>query len=78
VRDQLHAQNVLGELFRLVDVLRDLDAAALAAPAGVDLRLDDDGPRRRAALAALSASSKEVAISPLGTATPYLRRISLA
>ncbi len=43
VRDELHAEDLLGELARLGGApLGDLDAAALAAAAGVDLRLDDD------------------------------------
>ena len=37
----------LGERARLVGALHDLDAAALAAAAGVDLRLDDPRTRRR-------------------------------
>ena len=43
VRDQRHADDGLGELLGLVGRLGELDAAALAAAAGVDLRLDDDG-----------------------------------
>ena len=61
--------------------LRELDAAALAAAAGVDLRLDDDNriaAAEKSCFAAASASSSVVAISPAGTATPYFRRISLA
>ena len=43
VRDELHAEDLLGELARFGGAaLRDLHAAALAATAGVDLRLDDD------------------------------------
>src|SRR5450830_1179639 len=42
VRDELHADDLLGELDGLVRSLRELDASALAASAGVDLRLDDD------------------------------------
>ena len=43
VRDELHAEDLLGELPRLRGAaLRDLHAAALAATACVDLRLDDD------------------------------------
>ncbi len=40
VRDQPHAQNLVGPHPGFVQVLRDLNAAALAASAGVDLRLD--------------------------------------
>ena len=43
VRDELHAEDLLGELARFCGAaLRDLHAAALAATACVDLRLDDD------------------------------------
>ena len=43
VRDELHAEDLLGELARFGGAaLGDLDAAAFAATAGVDLRLDDD------------------------------------
>ena len=48
VRDQGHAENLLGERFGLVGRLGELDAAALAAPAGVNLRLDDDDARSQA------------------------------
>jgi hypothetical protein len=41
VRDERHAEHLLGELLGLVGGLGDLDAAALATPAGMDLRLDD-------------------------------------
>src|SRR5690606_7016874 len=40
VRDQLHAQNLAGQGPDFVEGLGDLHAAALAPPAGVDLRLD--------------------------------------
>ena len=55
--------------------LRDLDAAALAAAAGVDLRLDDDDVARRSrcctfGIAAI-ASSTVIAGMPTGTGTPY-------
>ena len=64
VRDELHAEDLAGLSAHFVDGARDLDAAALAAAAGVDLRLDDphvaaerrgrghrlvDGERRNAA-----------------------------
>src|SRR5207244_3760323 len=42
VRDKVHPEYLRGQLLRLVGALRDLDAAALAAPAGMDLRLDDN------------------------------------
>ena len=42
MRDQLHAENVLGVQLGLLAGAGHLDAAALAAAAGVNLRLDDD------------------------------------
>ena len=42
VGDQPHADDVERRLLRRVRALHDLDAAALAAAAGVDLGLDDD------------------------------------
>ena len=42
--DERHAQDLLRERLGLVRLLRDFDAAALAAPAGVNLGLDDDRP----------------------------------
>ena len=41
MRDELHAEHLAGERAHLVDRAGELDAAALAASAGVDLRLDD-------------------------------------
>ena len=41
VRDQRHADHLLRELLDFVGRPGDLDAAALAAAAGVNLRLDD-------------------------------------
>jgi hypothetical protein len=46
VRDQLHAQDLRGQLRELGGRARELDAATLAAAAGVDLRLDH--PQRAA------------------------------
>ncbi len=42
VGDELHAEDGFGRGVGVVEVLGELDAAALAAAAGVDLRLDDD------------------------------------
>ena len=42
MRDQRHAQHLFGDGARFRGILGDLDAAALAASAGVDLRFDDD------------------------------------
>ena len=40
VRDELHAQDFAGQLFNLFDAAGEFDAAALAATAGMNLRLD--------------------------------------
>ena len=48
VRDELHAEDLAGERAHFVDRARELDAAALAAATGVDLRLHD--PDRSAQL----------------------------
>ena len=40
--DERHADHLAGELLGFVGGLRELHAAALAAAAGVNLRLDDD------------------------------------
>src|SRR5579863_8046488 len=45
VRDKLHAEDVLGVLLGVFAGPGDFDTAALAAAAGVDLRLDDDTAR---------------------------------
>jgi hypothetical protein len=42
--DQRHAQNFFGKFCRLGGIARDLDAAAFAAPAGVNLCLHDHAP----------------------------------
>ncbi len=42
MRDQRHAENLLGVEFGILAGAGDLDTTALAAAAGVDLRLDDD------------------------------------
>ena len=44
VGDEGHAEHVAGVLFHLVGALGDLHPAALAAAAGVDLRLHREGP----------------------------------
>jgi hypothetical protein len=79
VRDQLHAENVLGVQFGVLAGAGHLDAAALAAASGVNLRLDHH------AACALGkqlaghrvASSSVLAISPLGHGNAVLARISL-
>jgi hypothetical protein len=47
VRDQFHAQHLSGEVSGFVHRLGDLYATALAAAAGVNLRLDHDAGRAR-------------------------------
>ena len=42
MRDERHADHLLRDLLRLVGRFRELDAAALAASACMNLRLDDD------------------------------------
>ena len=42
MRDELHAEDVLGARVGVLERLHELDAAALAAATGVDLRLDHD------------------------------------
>src|SRR5688500_19105259 len=44
MRDQRHAEHLPGRLGRFVGILGELHTTALAAPAGVDLGLDDDPP----------------------------------
>ena len=41
MRDERHPEHLLGELLGLIGRFRELDAAALPAPAGMNLRLDD-------------------------------------
>ena len=81
VRDQVHAEDLLRGLARGRRALDHLDAAPLAAAAGVDLRLDDDDSlpvSAMSALAAASASSGLKARRPFGIGTPSFLRISLA
>ena len=81
VRDQHHAQHLAGDLRGLLRGPCQLDAAAFPAPAGMDLRLDDDAFCALVQTAASrpdSASSRVKAISPRGTATPYFARIVFA
>ncbi len=79
VRDQRHAEHLARQLGGFFRRLGDLHAAALAAPAGVDLRLDHDSgcafveqfTRRRVGFFLLST------MCPRGTATPYFDRMAL-
>ena len=75
-RDQRHADDLLRRRFGLVRRGGELDAAALAAAAGVDLRLDDG---RDAELARdVPRLCGVYATRPRGTGTPYLARSSFA
>ena len=65
-----------GDLLRFLRALDNLDAAALAAAAGVDLRLDD-ADRATEPPAMAPASAADVVISPRGIGTPYGARIAL-
>ena len=69
VRDQRHPEHPAGELCGLLGVRRDLDPAAFAPAAGMDLGFDDDpgpDPSRRSP----GPRSAVSATSPLGTGTP--------
>ena len=84
-RHQLLAEQVAGDRAGLVGALDQLHAVllgvvldgSLAASAGMDLRLDDRDLAAQLRKAA-AASSAVRATMPRGTATPALRRISLA
>ena len=77
VSHQGHAQDILGIVVHFLQRLGYFDAAALAAAAGVNLRLDHPDLCRRVLRAAASASATEKQGTPRGVATPYLRRSSL-
>ena len=69
VRHQRHADHLRGEPLGFLGRLGELDAAALAAAAGVDLRLDDDRPPEP--LRDVARLRRRVnATSPRGTGTP--------
>ena len=70
VRDQGHAQHALGFLATSSMDLHHLDAAALAAAAGMDLRLHHPDRAARISFAAATASSTVNAALPRGTGTP--------
>ena len=74
--DQRHAEDLRGEVVHLLQGLRHLDAAALAAAAGVDLRLDDPDLAAELARRGIRLGHRKAG-TPRGVATPYLRRISL-
>jgi len=70
--DQLHAENLAGEIGGFVGRTRQLDAASLAAAACVDLCFDDDDVDMRSSNGApLRAPSSLVkTTSPRGVVTP--------
>ena len=72
VRHERHPQDLRGVFVHLVERLRHLDAAALAAASGVDLRLDHPYPAAEAHARPLSTSGTEKHGTPLGVATPKL------
>ena len=76
VGDQRRAKQRVASLRHVVDRLDHLDAAGLAAAAGVDLRLDHHD-RRASSFAAFTASSTENAGCPRGTGTPNSRSTAL-
>ena len=78
VGDEVHAEDLLRGAERFVGALDDLDAAALAAAAGVDLRLDDDGAAAEPLRPPPVASAALKMTSPCGTGTPYFDRMAFA
>ena len=78
VGDEVHAEDLLGRRLRLAGVLDDLDAAALAAAAGVNLRLDDNGAAAEPLRPRAAASAALKMTSPCGTGTPYFARRAFA
>ena len=78
VRDQHRAEQPLRLPAHVLDRLDDLDAAGLAAAAGVDLRLDDDDRPSRDRPPPSTASSTVKTACPRGTGTPNSRSTALA
>ena len=76
VSANVHAEDRAGGGVGIVRRARELDAASLAAPTGVDLGLDGDGAAERRA--AVAASSGVVATVPGLTGMPWRARISAA
>ncbi len=77
MRDQRHADHLARDLLGFAGRLGELHAAALAAPAGVNLRLDHD--HAAAQTSGDSRASEALnATSPRGTGTPCRARIALA
>jgi len=77
VRDQLHAEDVVGVLADFVQRARELDAAALAAAAGVDLRLHDPDLAAQF-FGGLHRPSTDTVWKPRGVTTPYFLSSSFA
>ena len=77
MRDELHADHLRAIFSASLRRLGELDAAAFAAAAGMNLRLDDDDagaetPRDLAGFDGVNATS------PRGTGTPWRARIAFA
>ena len=70
VGDQRLPEQRCGDRLGLVGAVGDLDAAGLAAAAGVNLRLDHDRRRRRDGRRCRRPPAAENATSPRGTGTP--------
>ena len=76
MRHQSHAKDVGCVCMHLVERLRHFDAAAFAAAAGMDLRLDYPDISAQLARRAIGLGYRKAG-APRGVATPNLRRISL-
>ena len=78
VRDQRHAQHALGFFLHILDGFDHLDAAALAAAAGMDLRLHHPDRAGQGFRPPRPLLPRVKAGLPLGTGAPKPRRTSLA
>ena len=78
VGDEVHAEHLRGRGPGLVGALDDLDAAALAAAAGMNLRLDDDRAAAEPLRRRRRRPSASNTTSPCGTGTPYFARMAFA
>jgi len=77
MRDQHGAEQALGLLANLLFRLHQLDAAGLAAAAGMDLCLDDEH-RRGQIVRGLDCLFDREAACPRGTGTPNSRSTAFA
>ena len=78
VRHERHAVDLMRERVGLGWIGGQLDAAALAAAAGVNLRLHDDGAAAEPLSHAFGLGRRSITASPAGTGTPNFARICLA